>query len=410
MTLTLKRPAPTAARAIGVAVTEPDVPRCNDAMKQPPILVASDDASTAAFVTKLLRYDFDHIVTATEEIGAQRDFERHRPRVLVLAFDTLEKAERYCLGLYRHSAVAQRLAHRTVVLCSKEAVRRAYDLCRRGCFDDYVLFWPLNYDAPRLPMAVLHALRETRCDSSARELVDDARQVAKLDDVLTRRLEEGGQHIDAVAQSLDRAGTQIGSAVDELAAGLARKLLEHASGSEDYDDLLGALRKIKSEGVSGSMQAVASALKPMRAWNTELRRDVEPALSSARTISRSVRPVVMIVGNDPTEQATLTRMLEEEPVELVTVSSATEMLAAMRRRRPVLVLMDINLPDINGVEAMRNLKSLAPSANTAVVLISRHSKRDVIVDSIRAGAVDFMVKPVDRAVLLERVRKYWARK
>ena len=72
--------------------------------------------------------------------------------------------------------------------------------------------------------------------------------------------------------------------------------------------------------------------------------------------------------------------------------------------------MDINLPDVDGAAALRNVKSLASSANTAVVLISRHSKRDVVVDSIRAGAVDFVVKPVDKAVLLERVRKYWAGK
>jgi DNA-binding NtrC family response regulator len=395
---------------VGLAVIEAFLHGVAIAMKQPSILVACDDASNAEVVAKLLRSEFDHIATATEENAAERDFEKHRPQVLVLAFDTLEKAERYCLRLYRKSPVAQTFAHRTVILCSKEAVRRAYDLCRRGCFDDYVLFWPLNYDAPRLPMAVLHALREISGDSSSRQIVDGARQVAQLDDVLTRRLEEGRQHIDAVAHTVDRAGMQMSSAVDELAADLACVLLNRVPGSADYDDITAALRKIKSETVTGSMHAIASALEPMRNWNIEVRRDVQPALSSARTISRSMRPLVMIVAHEGSERAELVRILEEEPVEVVAVSSVAEMRVTLRRRRTNLVLMDTNVPDIGGLQAIGNLTSLAPAAHTAVILISRYSKRDVVVNSIRAGAVDFIVKPVHKAVLLKKVRKYLAGK
>lgn len=56
--------------------------------------------------------------------------------MVVLAFTALERAERYTLGLYRHSAIVHTLSHRCVVLCDKDTVHRAFELCRKEYFDD----------------------------------------------------------------------------------------------------------------------------------------------------------------------------------------------------------------------------------------------------------------------------------
>jgi len=376
-------------------------------MKQSPILVACEVRSNATLVTNLLAGEFAHIIVSANDDDAQKDFEQHRPRVLVLAFDTLEKAETYCLRLYRQSVLAQTLAHRMVVLCSKAQVQRAYELCRNGCFDDYVLFWPLNYDAPRLAMAVRHALRDALSDG----LEDKARQVAQLEHVLTERLADGRERINAVTESVSKAGVQIGSALDALSAGLAGKLPSMQPDADEYKDVVAAVARIKSEDVTASIESISSALEPVRAWNGDLSRDVQPALASARAIkaiSQSIRPIVMIVDADKLDRAAVMQVLGGEAIDVVAVSSGAEMLATLRRLRPHLLLMDINLPDINGVEATRKLKSVAVYSGTAVILMSCQCNRQVVMDSIRAGAVDFMVKPVQRRLLIEKIRKYTA--
>jgi len=377
-------------------------------MKQAPILVACEVSSDADLVRRLLSSEFPHLVVSADEHSAQRDFEQHRPRVLVLAFETLEKAQRYSLRLYRQSALAQTFAHRSIVLCSKPEVQRAYDLCRSGCFDDYVLFWPLNFDAPRLAMAVRHALRATFSDG----LEEKARQLAQLENVLARRLEDGRERLNAVNESVSKAGVQISSALDELSAQLVHKLPSNALDTDGFRDVVATVTKIKTDDVTASMRSIASALEPVRAWNGELKRDVEPALASARAIkamSQSMRPIVMIVDHDVIDRASVVEMLDQEAVDVVAVSTGAEMLATLRRLRPNLVLMDINLPDIDGVEATRKLKSIAIYSGTAVILMTCQSKRQVVVDSIRAGAVDFVVKPVQRAMLVEKVRQYTSR-
>ncbi|MDP3223015.1 MAG: response regulator [Rubrivivax sp.] len=71
-------------------------------------------------------------------------------KVLVLAFDSLDKAQGYYLGLYRLGRVLQQHAHRTVILCNRDEVQAVFDLCKKACFDDYVLYWPHSHDGPRL--------------------------------------------------------------------------------------------------------------------------------------------------------------------------------------------------------------------------------------------------------------------
>jgi len=383
-------------------------PGLQSPVKQCLILVACEVPSNADLVRKLLSSEFPHIVVSANEDSAQRDFERHHPRVLVLAFDTLGKAERYSLQLYRQSLLAQTLAHRTIVLCSKTELQRAYELCRCGCFDDYVLFWPLNFDAPRLAMAVRHALRETLSDG----LEEKARQVAQLEDVLAGRLDDGRERINAVTETVSRAGVRISSALDELSAQLVHKTPSGMLNGDRHEDVLATVTKIKTDEVTASMRSIASALDPVRAWNNELSRDLEPAMASARAIkaiAQSIRPIVMIVDHDTINRATVVRMLDQEAIDIVGVSSGAEMLATLRRLRPNVVLMDINLPDIDGVEATRKLKSVPLYSETAVILMTWQSKRQVVIDSIKAGAVDFIVKPVQRAMLVEKVRQYTGR-
>jgi hypothetical protein len=88
------------------------------------ILIASDNSGDADMVKNFLAAEFSKTYLSTVPDKAVADFELRQPDVLVLAFDTLEKAEGYYLGLYRLSKAIQTHPHRTVILCSKDDVKR----------------------------------------------------------------------------------------------------------------------------------------------------------------------------------------------------------------------------------------------------------------------------------------------
>ncbi|MDE2252354.1 MAG: response regulator [Gammaproteobacteria bacterium] len=89
---------------------------------------------------------------------AAADFHTHQPDVLLLAFKQLRLCEDFYLALYRVADGLPLHRHRALILCTREEVRQAYELCRRGLFDDYVLFWPFTHDVTRLQMSVHQAV------------------------------------------------------------------------------------------------------------------------------------------------------------------------------------------------------------------------------------------------------------
>jgi len=70
---------------------------------------------------------------------------------------------------------------------------------------------------------------------------------------------------------------------------------------------------------------------------------------------------------------------------------------------PDLVLMDITMPEMNGIEAVKNIKAIDPGAK--IVMCSAMGQQAMVIESIQAGARDFIVKPFQVDRVLEAVRK-----
>jgi len=70
--------------------------------------------------------------------------------------------------------------------------------------------------------------------------------------------------------------------------------------------------------------------------------------------------------------------------------------------------MDVALPDLDGVEITRRLKASPKMAAIPVVMITGHSERQILAASLKAGAVDFLVKPFDRELLLQKLTRHLA--
>ncbi|MED4602226.1 response regulator [Paenibacillus validus] len=70
---------------------------------------------------------------------------------------------------------------------------------------------------------------------------------------------------------------------------------------------------------------------------------------------------------------------------------------------PDLVIMNIIMPDLNGIEALKKIKSIHPSAK--VVMCSAMGNQYYVIESIQAGAIDFIMKPFDEARMIHAIHK-----
>ncbi|RRD94999.1 response regulator [Clostridiales bacterium COT073_COT-073] len=71
--------------------------------------------------------------------------------------------------------------------------------------------------------------------------------------------------------------------------------------------------------------------------------------------------------------------------------------------KPSLVVMDITMPEMDGIEAVKAIKASDPKAN--IIMCSAMGQQAMVIESIQAGAKDFIVKPFDRDRVIEAVSK-----
>ena len=115
-----------------------------------------------------------------------------------------------------------------------------------------------------------------------------------------------------------------------------------------------------------------------------------------------------IVDDDASVRRSLTGILQRSPgIKCVgSFASAEIALAEIPRLAPQIVLMDINLPGMDGVSCVRQLATLAPK--TQIIMLTVHDDTSAIFNSLAAGASGYLLKPVRAADLTAAVRDVFA--
>lgn len=116
------------------------------------------------------------------------------------------------------------------------------------------------------------------------------------------------------------------------------------------------------------------------------------------------RARILVVDDMPENREIVTDLLEPEGHEVVTATDGQEALEIALAAAPDLILMDITMPRMTGLEACRALKADERTHLVPVVLVTGLSAREDRIAGIAAGCDDFLTKPVDAEQLLARTR------
>ena len=112
----------------------------------------------------------------------------------------------------------------------------------------------------------------------------------------------------------------------------------------------------------------------------------------------------MIVDDEPVVAEVLRRLLVKEGYQADVFHDGQAALDALPNVRPHLVLLDVNMPGLSGMDVCRHLKQDPAHRLTPVVMVTGQAQRDARLEGLEAGADDFLAKPVDPQELMIRVR------
>ncbi|MCM0083766.1 response regulator [Geomonas sp. Red32] len=115
------------------------------------------------------------------------------------------------------------------------------------------------------------------------------------------------------------------------------------------------------------------------------------------------RAAILLVEDDQAARETMERMLGMKfpGVAIHAAENGQQGLELFRRHRPSLVITDINMPVLNGIEMARAIRAEAPG--TVVIAISAHSETTCRRDAEQSGVSEYIIKPVDRHQLFDVV-------
>jgi adenylate cyclase len=115
-------------------------------------------------------------------------------------------------------------------------------------------------------------------------------------------------------------------------------------------------------------------------------------------------PRILIVDDNEVNRDIIVTRLEAHGYETLQAADGVEALAAVTQHRPDLVLLDVMMPNIDGIEVCKRLKSDAELSFLPVILVTAKVETKDVVAGLDAGADEYLTKPVDQAALVARVK------
>jgi two-component system chemotaxis response regulator CheY len=97
------------------------------------------------------------------------------------------------------------------------------------------------------------------------------------------------------------------------------------------------------------------------------------------------------------------RLLEENGYTVLQAQNGAEAVAKYREMRPDGVLLDITMPEMDGIQALKEIKAIDPAARVAMV--TAVGQQAMVMSALKAGAMEFVMKPFDAEKVLSAVQK-----
>jgi two-component system, chemotaxis family, chemotaxis protein CheY len=112
---------------------------------------------------------------------------------------------------------------------------------------------------------------------------------------------------------------------------------------------------------------------------------------------------ILIVDDAEFLRVRISKMLVGEGFEVTEAENGLKAIESYKSKKPDLVLMDVTMPEMDGLTALKELRKIDPNAK--VVMLTALGQESVVLEAVKSGAKDFIVKPFDRDRVMSAINK-----
>ena len=121
-------------------------------------------------------------------------------------------------------------------------------------------------------------------------------------------------------------------------------------------------------------------------------------------MSQKDKPKILVVDDQPINIKLLQRKLERQGLDVLVAYNGRECLKVVEEEVPDLILLDVMMPEMDGIETCQHLKANPKTETIPIIFITAKASKEGKLEGLDAGAVDYITKPIDLDETLARVR------
>ncbi len=172
--------------------------------------------------------------------------------------------------------------------------------------------------------------------------------------------------------------------------------------------LAGLQSRASALGIGEWLQLADAALKGWQEWSASFALDPPPRISFTELLARNGQKssglLVLVVDDDASTRQLTAGVLGKAGHTVQTAADGAQGLALVHDWLPDILVTDVLMPEINGIELIRRLRASAEGERVYIIVFTVLDAVESLVEAFAAGADDYVVKPLNAAVLLARIQ------
>jgi CheY-like chemotaxis protein len=145
----------------------------------------------------------------------------------------------------------------------------------------------------------------------------------------------------------------------------------------------------------------------MTEQTTNIATETTPAGAQAQYRFSKNKKTLLLVDDDPIFRKMLKMTLKPENFDICEAGSATECMERLSQHGEIdMVLIDVDMPNMNGITLVSMIRNQETYSRLALIMVTAKSDQKTIIQSIKAGAHDYVLKPIDQKTLVEKIYKH----
>lgn len=384
------------------------------------LLVFGDSMEENTAIQTLLNGEGFNVLATDNEEEAISLFERKRPVLIIMTLFDVVEAEKFYRTLQRCCHDFDKFPHRSLLLCRGNQAQSAFDLCLDGTMNDYVVSRPM-IDPFRLRLSVYQALKNCSASEEIRELQYKIGgrdgDLNELENTVNRAFAKfasvNGDVLSVFVEFTKKLSNDFDAFRDRF---LVETEGEQPLKNQPDEIIRLRFQQFKDQSLAANLQSISEQLDVPADWLGEFEKEIKKYLTlllggrlDAQAHAPAVIPSVpqlLLVDDDPTYRTMLKRMLESNGYGLIEAEDGIQAIEELACVRPNLIFLDLMMPNLDGMETLKRIKVNSALKDVPVIMLTGLTDTDMVRECIRAGAIDYIVKPSNRATILHKVETH----